>query len=590
MKQFFKMMLASMAGYFVLSLIMCLIFFSMLVSIASFTKKTTVEIDRNSVLTLKFDQAIPDRTSNNPFADFNFSSMESKKSQGLDNILKALKRAATDNKIKGIFLDLNDVPAGIASIEEIRNALLDFKKSGKFIISYSDDYTQKAYYLASVADQIYLNPQGSITFKGLAAELMFFKGTLEKLDVKAQIIRHGKFKSAIEPFILDKMSDANREQYQKLLDGIWKQMLDGISAMRNISNADLNLIADSLKIQTAEDALKYKLVDKLYYRDEVLAAINTKLGMGKDEDISFVSLTKFLNSKEGKTRITFGKKKIAVVYATGEIGSGKGDEKSIGSDGLSEAIRDARGDSSVRAIVLRINSPGGSALASEVIWREVVLARKVKPVVVSMGDVAASGGYYIACGASKIYAQPNTLTGSIGVFGLIPNLGDFFKNKLGITFDMVATNKHSDYITTYRSLEPFETGVLTNQVEHTYKVFVSHVAEGRKMTAADVDSIGQGRVWSGIDAKRIGLVDDIGGLQKAIDEAAKLAGLTDYKITDYPKFKDPFTQIIESLTGDERSEEIKAALGENYIYYEYLQNLKSHKGIQARLPFDIQVN
>ena len=590
MKQFFKMMLASMAGYFVLSLIMCLIFFSMLVSIASFTKKTTVEIDRNSVLTLKLDQAIPDRTSNNPFADFNFASMESKKSQGLDNILKALKRAATDDKIKGIFLDLNDVPAGIASIEEIRNALLDFKKSGKFIISYSDDYTQKAYYIASVADQIYLNPQGSITFKGLAAELMFFKGTLEKLDVKAQIIRHGKFKSAIEPFILDKMSDANREQYQKLLDGIWKQMLDGISAMRNISNLDLNLIADSLKIQTAEDALKYKLVDKLYYRDEVLAAINTKLGMGKDEDISFVSLTKFLNSKEGKTRITFGKKKIAVIYATGEIGSGKGDEKSIGSDGLSEAIRDARGDSSVRAIVLRINSPGGSALASEVIWREVVLARKVKPVVVSMGDVAASGGYYIACGASKIYAQPNTLTGSIGVFGLIPNLGDFFKNKLGITFDMVATNKHSDYITTYRSLEPFETGVLTNQVEHTYKVFVSHVAEGRKMTAADVDSIGQGRVWSGIDAKRIGLVDDIGGLQKAIDEAAKLAGLTDYKIADYPKFKDPFTQIIESLTGDERSEEIKAALGENYIYYEYLQNLKSHKGIQARLPFDIQVN
>ncbi len=589
MKQFFKMMLASMAGYFVLSLVMGLIFFSILASLASFSKKNIVVLDKNSVLTLKLDQAIPDRTSDNPFADMNLFSMGNKKSQGLDNILKALQRAADDDKIKGVFLDLTDIPAGIATVEEIRNALLEFKKSGKFIISYSEDYTQKTYYVASVADQIYINPQGALTFKGLAAELMFFKGTLEKLDVKAQIIRHGKFKSAIEPFILDKMSDANREQYQKLLDGMWKQILDGVSAQRKISIAELNSIADSLKIETAEDALKYKLVDKLLYRDEVLAEINSKLGNDKTDEISFVTLPKFLSSKEAKTKLSFGKKKIAIVYATGQISGGKGDEKNIGSEGLSEAIREARGDSSVRAIVLRVNSPGGSALASEVIWREVVLAQKVKPVVVSMGDYAASGGYYIACGASKIIAQPNTLTGSIGVFGVIPNLENFFKNKLGITFDVVKTNKHSDYITTNRGMEPFETSVLTKQIEHIYKVFVSHVAEGRKMTSAQVDSIGQGRVWTGTDAKRIGLVDEIGGLQKAIDVAAKLAKLTDYKIVNYPKYKDPLTQILEDLMGNTKAESIKTALGDNYVYYEYLQNLKTQKGVQARLPFDIVI-
>ncbi len=589
MKQFFKFMLASMTGYLLLWIVMGLIFFSILASIASFAKKTTVVIDDKSVLTLKLDQPIPDRTSDNPFGNFDFASMQAKKIQGLDNLLKLIKRAANDDKIKGIFLDISDIPSGIATIEEIRNALLEFKKSGKFIYSYSEDYSQRGYYVASVSDQIYLNPQGSLTFKGLAAELMFFKGTLEKLEVQAQIIRHGKFKSAIEPFVLDKASAANREQYQKLLDGIWKQMLDGVSAERKISIEQLAQIADSLKIQLAADAVKYKLVDKLVYRDELLDEMKTKLGIDQDDDISFVSPAKYLKSKEGKNKVVIGKKKIAVVYAIGQIQSGEGDEKTIGSERISKAIRDARSDSSVRAIVLRINSPGGSALASEVIWREVVLAQKVKPVVVSMGDVAASGGYYIACGASKIYAQPNTLTGSIGVFGVIPNLEKLFKNKLGITFDVIKTNKYSDYITTSRAMQPYETKVLTNQIENIYQVFIGHVAEGRKMTTAQVDSIGQGRVWTGVDAKRIGLVDELGGLQKAVDEAAKLAGLKDYKIVNYPKLKDPFTQIIEQLKGDDASTQIKTILGENYAYYEYLQNIKSQKGIQARLPFDLVI-
>jgi protease IV len=589
MKQFFKFMLASMTGYLLLWIVMGLIFFSIIASIASFAKKTVVVLDDKSVLTLKLDQPIPDRTSDNPFGDFDFASMTSKKAQGLDNLLKVIKRAATDDKIKGIFLDVSDIPSGIATIEEIRNALLEFKKSGKFIYSYSEDYSQRGYYLASLSDKIFLNPQGSLTFKGLAAELMFFKGTLEKLEVQAQIIRHGKFKSAVEPFTNDKASEANRLQYQKLLDGIWKQMLDGISAERKITTEELTMIADSLKIQLAVDAVKYKLVDKLVYRDELLDEMKTKLGIDADEDISFVAPGKYLKTKESKHKMVIGKKKIAVVYAIGAIGSGEGDEKTIGSECISKAISDARSDSSVRAIVLRINSPGGSALASEVIWREVVLAQKVKPVVVSMGDVAASGGYYIACGAGKIFAQPNTLTGSIGVFGIVPNLEKLFKNKLGITFDVIKTNKYSDYITASRALQPYETKVLTNQIENIYQVFIGHVAEGRNMTTVEVDSIGQGRVWSGVDAKRIGLVDEIGGLQKAIEAAAKLAKMEDYKIVNYPKIKDPFTKFFEEFMDDTKTSELKEMLGENYEYYEYLQNMKSQKGIQARLPFDLVI-
>jgi len=547
-----------------------------------------VEVKQNSVLTLKLDQAIPDRTSENPLGDLNFFSMKSDKVMGLDHLLKTIDNAAKNDKIKGIFLDLTDIPSGMATIEEVRNALLQFKKSGKFIISYSDDYTQRAYYMATVADKIYLNPQGCVGIKGLAAELMFFKGTLEKLDIQTQIIRHGKFKSAVEPYILDKMSQANREQYQKLLDVLWQQMVDGIATQRKIAAEDLNMIADSLKIQLAEDAVKNKLVDKLLYRDEVLAELRAKLGISEKEDIHFITAAKFFKVK-GKEKISIGKKKIALVYAIGQIGAGEGDEKEIGSDKLSESIRLARNDSSVKAIVLRINSPGGSALASEVIWREVVLAQKVKPVVVSMGDVAASGGYYIACGAGKIYAQPNTLTGSIGVFGVVPNLEKFFKNKLGITFDVVKTNEYSDYIAATRPMQPYETKVLTNQVENIYKVFVGHVAEGRKMKPEDVDSIGQGRVWTGLDAKRIGLVDEIGGLQNAIDDAAKKANLTDYKIVVYPKFKDPFTQIFEELMEESSETQLKNTLGENYIYYEHLKNIKAQKGIQTRLPFDMVI-
>ncbi|MEI6765289.1 MAG: signal peptide peptidase SppA [Bacteroidota bacterium] len=587
MKQFFKFMFASMVGYLLVCIICGLFFFIMVASVASLSSKQVIQIKDKSILTLKLDQPIYERAPSNPFQNFDFGSMKSMNNPGLDDILKSLKKAASDDRIKGIYLDITNIPSGIATIEEIRNALLEFKKSGKFIYAYSEGYSQGAYYLATAADKIFMNPEGFIIFKGLSAQMMFFKGTLEKLEVQAQVIRHGKFKSAIEPFIMDKMSDANREQVEKYVGSIWDYMVTNMAKERKLTSAKLKVIADSLLVQTGADALKYKMVDGLKYKDEMQAELRKDLGIGDNDKINFVSIAKYKNAKGTRVENKLKKEKIAVVYAVGQIQSGEGDDQTIGSDRISEAIRAARTDKSVKAIVLRVNSPGGSALASEIIWREVELARKEKPVVVSMGDVAASGGYYIACAANKIIADPNTITGSIGVFGLIPNMEKFFKNKLGITFDGVNTNEHSDFMSTARPMDEYETKVLQNEIEHIYQIFIKHVADGRKMTTAQVDSIGQGRVWSGVDAKRIGLIDDFGGIDKAIEVAAGLANITDYKLVNYPKQKDPFTQIIEQMTGEGGDAMIKKELGENYVYYQYLKNMSKVSGVQARLPFDL---
>jgi protease IV len=589
MKQFFKFMFASMVGTILLTGISSVIFIAILVSAIAGAQKESTPVKENSVIQMKLDQTIYDRTSSNPFENFNFNTMKSNSTPGLNDILSELKSAATDDKIKGIFLDVSDIPAGIATIEEIRNALLDFKKSGKFIIAYSEAYSQSAYYISTVADKIYINPEGLVIFKGLAAQLFFMKGLMEKIDVQPQIIRHGKYKSAIEPLISDKMSPANREQTSKYVQSIWDQMLKGISETRKIDIAVLNNIADSLLVTDAKDALKYKLVDGLKYKDEILDELKTRLALATDDKINFVSLSKYNKATKDENK-KYSRNKIAIVYAQGDIVSGDGDDKTIGSESISEAIRKARMDSSVKAIVLRVNSPGGSALASEVIWREVSLAAKVKPVVASMGDLAASGGYYISCAATKIVASPNTITGSIGVFGVIPNMEKLFKNKLGITFDGVSTNKNSGYISVTRAMTPYEQVVLTNDIENIYGTFVKHVAEGRKMTEAQVDTIGQGRVWSGADAKNIGLIDDFGGLDKAIEIAAKLANLTEYKIVSYPEQKDPFIQLIEELSGDASASSIlEKELGSNYIYYQYLKSASKMQGIQARMPYDVYI-
>lgn len=591
MKQFFKFMFASMLGTILTLGVVFLLLIGIIVSAVSFSSKEEVIVSENTILHIKLEGMVTDRSFDNPIQGFDFNAMKNKYEPGLNEILTNLKKAKTDPNIKGIYLDLGDVQAGISLLEEIRNGLLDFKKSGKFIYSYSEMYSQKAYYLASISDKIYLNKEGGIDFHGLAAEIMFFKGLLQKLDVDVQIIRHGKFKSAIEPFMLDKMSDANREQTRMFVGSIWNHIVNNISVSRKIDFAQLQNIADSMLVQTAEDAVKYKFVDQLVYKDEMIDALKSKLGIETKEEVQYVTLSKYKDAKTADSKIKFSKNKIAIVYAVGAIEGGEGDDLTIGSERISEAIRQARNDSTVKAIVLRVNSPGGDALASEVIWREVALAKKTKPVVVSMGDYAASGGYYIACAANKIIASPTTITGSIGVFGMIPNLQKLFNNKLGITIDTVMTNKNAISISGNRPLSSYQEKVIQNQIERIYATFIGHVADGRKMTVSQVDSIGQGRVWSGFDAKRIGLIDDFGGMDKAIEEAVKLAKLSEYKVIEYPIQKDFFQQIIKSLSGDDASSKIlQKELGENYTFYKTLKSISSMKKIQARLPFVINLN
>ena len=595
MKQFFKFMFASMLGTFITimfaSILSMIIFFAMVSGVLSSALSNDTKIAKvadNTVLHLKFDYEINDRASDNPFETFNFETFEVNENLGLTEILKNIRKAKSDDRIKGIYLDLSSINTGMASIEEIREALNDFKSSGKWIMSYAEVYTQSTYYLASVSDKIYLNPAGIMELRGLAAELMFFKKTLEKLDIEMQIIRHGKFKSAVEPFMLEKMSPSNRKQMEKILNTMWGSMINQISGSRKIDVVQINELADGIKIQDAKDALKYKFVDKLMFKDQLLTQLRKKLKIEEKEDINYLTLTKYAKVKGEKKNNT--KNKIAVIYAAGSIVSGKSSDENLGSETISAAIREARLDENVKAIVLRVNSPGGSALASDIMWREVTLAKKTKPFVVSMGNVAASGGYYIACAADKIVASEKTITGSIGVFGVIPNAQGFFNNKLGITFDRVKTNTHSDMMTVFRPLTAEEKDIIQIGVEKIYDDFITKVAKGRGMTKNAVDSIGQGRVWTGIDAKDIGLVDEIGGIDKAIKIAKKMAKLDDFKLEAYPKRKDPIEQMIKGLSGEVETKLLKMQLGESYKYYKKANELSSQSGIMARMPFDIDVH
>lgn len=582
-------MFASMLGFLLSGIILFFLFFIILISVASFSgKKEEVKTKPNSVLCLKLDYEIPERTSENPFENFSFASMKSNKNLGLNDIIKNIKKAKEDENIKGIYLEMKGVGAGMASVEEIRNALIDFKSSGKFIVSYGEEVPQVTYYLASVSDKIYMMPEGVMMFNGLAAQMLFLKGTMEKLEVEPQIIRHGKFKSAIEPLILDKMSDANREQTMTYLNSMWNHILDGISKTRKIDVAQLNLIADSVKIHKPADALRFNMIDSLLFYDGVLTDLKQRTGKEEKDDVEFISLNKYNNVPDPKAK-NRSKDKIAVIYAVGDISSGSGDAKNIYSDDLAETIRDARGDSSIKAVVFRVNSPGGSALASEVILREVMLTKAVKPFVVSFGDVAASGGYYISCLADKIVSQPNTITGSIGVFGVIPNMQNFFKNKLGITIDVAKTNTNSDFMTVTRPMTAQENAIIQAQVEDIYQVFINHVSKGRGMTTDQVDSIGQGRVWAGTDALRIGLVDSLGGIDKAIEIAAGLANLKDYRIVELPKQKDFITVLIEDMNENISMRLVQKFLGVNYDYFEYMNKMARINGIQARLPYEVSI-
>lgn len=581
-------MFASMLGTFLTLIITFFLLACIIGAAVMSSSKPDTTIPQNAVLRLTLDAAIPERSTNNPFADFGLGGLSTQQVPGLYETVNAIKKAKEDSKIKGILLDLGMVSSGMATVEEIRNALLDFKKSGKFIIAYGEIYSQKAYYLATTANKVYMNPEGTLDFRGISGQVMFLKGLMEKLDIQIQVIRHGKFKTAVEPFLLDKMSQANKEQTLTYINAIWNQMLKGISQSRGLSETQLNKLADNLTGFTPELAVKEKMVDQLIYKDQLLQEIRTKLNIKSDKDINSVSLSKYVLATENEGK-EYSKDKIAVIFASGDIVSGNADEGTIGSERISKAIRKARLDKNIKAIVLRVNSPGGSALASDVIWREMVLAKKEKPVVVSMGDFAASGGYYISCAANKIFASPNTITGSIGVFGMVPNFQKALQNKLGLTFDRVSTNKHSDFIPVTRPMDTEETAIMQMDIERIYSSFIKHVGEGRKMTTASIDSLGQGRVWSGVDAKRLKLIDEFGGLNNAIEEAAKLAKISKYNIQSLPELKDPFTKIIEQLTGDYKDASMQKELGEYYGYFTYLRKLAKADKIQARLPFEMNV-
>lgn len=573
-------MLGSLLAFVAFLIIMALIIAGIA---SSFGEDEPIAIKEGSVLILDLENGLTDRANENPFENFDINSFSSKSKVGLNHLLEDLKKASTDKDVKGIYLEMSSLPAGMASVEEVRNAILEFNKSGKFSIAYGETFTQKSYYLASACKKVYLHPTGDLEWKGLGTEMVFFKGLLNKLEVEPEVIRHGKFKSAIEPFILDKMSPENREQTATYVFALWNKMLSGVSDQRKIETSQLNEIANGYKVRKAKDALELKFVDKLVYKDEVLEEIRTLSGAKTAEKIAWVKLSKYHKAPLMEKK-SLSDPKIAVIYASGEIESGKGSAESIGSETLAKAIRKAREDEKVKAIVLRVNSPGGSALASEVIWREMNLAKKVKPVVVSMGDVAASGGYYISAPANKIYAEPNTITGSIGVFGLLLNAQKMLNNKLGITIDTLGTNKFANFGSITRPLTAEERNILQGSVEDVYSIFVQRVSEGRKLSTAAVDSIGQGRVWSGTDAKRIGLIDEFGGLNDAIAEAAKMAKTKKYRVVELPELKDPIEELVKEISGDVEAKYLQWKLGENYQLMKAVERIQHYNGIYTLLP------
>ncbi len=587
MKSFFKYLLATMLGIILSSILLFMILIGGIGAMVS-SQDQPIKTKPHTVLHIKLDQAIVDRGNNNPMESFDFATFTPTSQLGLNDILKNIKKAKTDSHIDGIYLDLTYIQAGMATIEEIRNALIDFKESGKFIISYSDNYTQPTYYLASIADKIYLNPEGLLIFVGLRSEIMFYKDALKKIGVEPQIIRHGDFKSYVEPYMYNKMSDNNRKQIMAYMGSIWNYMLEGISEERNISVEKLNELADNLTLKDVELAETFGLIDGLKYKDEILAELAERTGKLDDKDIEHISLTKYTKVPD-KKRKSLERNKIAVVYASGTMMMGEGSEGMIGSDRISRAVRKARKDSSIKAIVLRVNSGGGAALSADIIWREVKLAQEVKPVVVSIGDVAASGGYYISAPAQKILASPNSITGSIGVFGLFFTGKELLNEKLGIHVDVAKTNNFADIGSMYRPFSAQEREVFQYLIEDTYDKFITKVGEGRYMTKEEVDEIGQGRVWSGVNAVENGLIDDFGGLNDAIELAAKFAKIDSYRTIDLPKLKDPFQIFMEELQGNVRASILKKELGTEYKYYEAIKDVTKHQGIQARMPYEIDL-
>jgi protease-4 len=582
---FLRNILSTVIGVF-LALMIMFLFFLFFVAIAGSGTQKRVVVKNNSVIKLRFNKPIKDYGGKYSFKKFNYSFVDY---NGLNHIIHAIEVAKTDDKIDGISINTKGISAGMAQLKALRNALEDFKSSGKFVYAYSDIYPQKDYYLASVADSVFINPIGEINFRGLSSEVLFYKDFQEKSGIKAEVVRHGKFKSAVEPYLENEMSEANRLQVSELLHSMWAEMLNDISESRKLTVDELNRIADNLGGSNPNKAVSNKLVDGTMYNDEY----HNLITRSSAEDFNYISMERYAEYASKKNKSKAAADKIAIIFAQGMIIYGEGSDSFIGQGMMIKALRKAREDASVKAVVLRVDSPGGSALASDIIWREVKITNEVKPVVVSMGDLAASGGYYIAMGGQKIFAEPTTITGSIGVFGLLPNFQQL-ADRIGINAEQVETNKQS---AGYSVFEPMNETIYTEieqSIEATYDTFLKRVAENRGLTVAEVDSIAQGRVWSGTEAKTIGLVDEIGGLNKAIEAAAEIAELKEYRTISLPEYITDLDEVLgkfSGLPGLKSSEEIiKQEIGtEAYEVLQQIKELSRLKGVQARLPFELKI-
>lgn len=587
MKDFFKFTLATITGIILTSIVMFVISIIVVFSMLSSTETETV-VKKNSIMMLDLNGSLVERTSDNIFKEL-FDKEDS--TYGLDDILASIKKAKENDDIKGIYIQATSLNANFASLQEIRDALDDFKKSGKFIVAYSDNYTQGMYYLSSVANKVLLNPKGAIEWRGLASQPLFLKGLLEKLGIEMQVFRVGTYKAAVERFSATEMSPANREQVTAYITSIWNEIITDVAASRKISVDSLNNYANRmLMFYPAEQTVKSGMADTLIYKNDVRDYLKQLVEIDKDDDLAVLGLDEMINVKKNTPKDKSGNI-IAVYYAFGEIdgGSSSTDEDGIISNEVIKDLRELKEDKDVKAVVLRVNSPGGSAFGSEQIWEAVCQLKKEKPVIVSMGDYAASGGYYISCAADTIVAEPTTLTGSIGIFGLIPNAKGL-TDKLGLSFDVVKTHKFADFGNIMRGMNTDEQTLLQMYINQGYDLFVSRCAEGRKMSKNEIEKIAEGRVWTGEAAKKIGLVDILGGIDKALEIAVKKAKVEGYTVVGYPDRKNVLQELLNSKPGNYiESRMLKSQLGDYYNGFSMLKNLEKADFMQARVPFELNI-
>ena len=589
MKQFFKMMLASAVGVVIAGGILSFISFMMMIGVISSLSSSSDKLPKGDekVLALALRGSLPEVSVDNPFGNL----LNQNKSHSVKDIISAIENAKENKQIEGILLDVDYLLAGTATVDYLRRALIDFKQSGKFIVAYGDSYSQNGYYLSSVADKVFLNPLGMLSLTGFSRQSMFYKGILKKAGVEILVFKVGTFKGAVEPFMLDKLSDANREQITAYQQGLWKNIVVNIAADRNITDEMINGFADNgLMFSKAENAVEYGLVDELKYREDALKYVKELVGADLMKPLKTVDVAKMKNFSKKKPALKADR--IAVVYAEGDITSSVFVSPYSNGNNITEKLVDElikiKRDDKVKAVVLRVNSPGGSIFVSEQIWKQVNDLKNEKKIVVSMGDVAASGGYYIACAADKIIAEANTLTGSIGVFGTFPNMTGLF-NMLDLTTDVVKTNKYSDMLDPSRPMREDEKAIIQTHVEQMYDLFLQRCADGRGMTKEEIDVIAQGRVWTGEKALEIGLVDELGDIDYAIKVAAELAGLTDYQVKTVTGSSDSLMDFLKKQMGESKSSVVKEALGDDYELMNKIRSIRQATGIQARLPFDMEV-